>query len=124
MGPAELGVIAFPDSHGVVELFPEAAVGGLRLVGGRQSQGVQGPDDRGAMLAQQHLVVDPVIDQEVLILEAGAEMPPQQGKDPVFGFDLRGQDAAVVREADEALQKMGLAVQMPDSLKDWVQCFI
>ena len=76
------------------------------------------------MLAQQHLVVDPVIDQEVLILEAGAEMPPQQGKDPVFGFDLRGQDAAVVREADEALQKMCLAVQMPDGLKDWVQSFI
>ena len=76
------------------------------------------------MLAQQYLVVDPVIDQEVLILEAGAEMPPQQGKDPVFGFDLRGQDAAVVREADEALQKMGLAIQVPDSLKDRVQCFI
>ena len=51
-------------------------------------------------------------------------MPPQQGKDPVFRLDLRGQDAAVVREADEALQKMGLAVQVPDSLKDWVQSFI
>lgn len=76
------------------------------------------------MLAQQHLVVDPVVDQEVLILKAGAEMPPQQGKDPVFRLDLRGQDATVVREADEALQKMGLAVQVPDSLKDWVQSFI
>ena len=73
------------------------------------------------MLAQQHLVVDPVIDQEVLILEAGAEMPPQQGKDPVFGLDLRGQNAAVVRKTDETLQKMGLAVQVPDSLKEDVK---
>lgn len=76
------------------------------------------------MLAQQHLVMDPVIDQEVFILKAGAEMSPQQGKDPVFGLDLRGQDAAVVRKADEALQKMGLAVQVPDSLKDRIQRFI
>ena len=110
MGPAELGIIPLPDGHGVVEPLPEAAVGGLRLVGGRQGQGVQGPDDRSAMLAQQHLVVDPVIDQEVLILKAGAEVAPQQREDPVLRLDLRGQDAAVVREADEALQKMGLAV--------------
>lgn len=76
------------------------------------------------MPAQQYLVVDPVVDQKVLILKAGAEVPTQQGKDPVFRFDLRGQDAAVVREADEALQEVGLAVQVPDSLKDRIQRFI
>lgn len=76
------------------------------------------------MLAQQHLVVDPVIDQEVLILKAGAEVAPQQREDPVLRLDLRGQDAAVVREADEALQKMGLTVQVPDSLKGRIQRFI
>ena len=124
MGLAELGIIPLPDGHGVVKPLPEAAVGGLRFVGGRQGQGIQRPDDRGAMLAQQRLVVDPVIDQEVLILKAGAEVAPQQGEDPVLRLDLRGQDAAVVREADEALQKMGLAVQMPDGLEDRIQCFI
>ena len=76
------------------------------------------------MLAQQHLMVDPVVDQKVLILKAGAEVSPQQGKDPVFWLDLSGQDAAVVRKADEALQKMGLTVQVPDSLKDRIQRFI
>ena len=76
------------------------------------------------MLAQQHLVVDPVIDQEVLILKAGAEVAPQQREDPVLRLDLRGQDAAVVREADEALQKVGLAVEVPDGLKNRVQCLI
>ena len=76
------------------------------------------------MLAQQHLVVDPVIDQEVLILKAGAEVAPQQREDPVLRLDLRRQDAAVVRKADEALQKMGLTVQVPDSLKDRIQRFI
>ena len=76
------------------------------------------------MLAQQYLMVDPVVDQKVLILKAGAEVSPQQGKDPVLRLDLRRQDAAVVRKADEALQKMGLAVQVPDSLKDWIQRFI
>ena len=76
------------------------------------------------MPAQQHLMVDPVVDQEVLILKAGAEVPSQQGEDPVFRLNLRSQDAAVVREADEALQEMGLAVQVPDRLKDRVQCLI
>lgn len=76
------------------------------------------------MLAQQYLMVDPVVDQKVLILKAGAEVSPQQGKDPVFWLDLSGQDAAVVRKADEALQKMGLTVQVPDSLKDRIQRFI
>ena len=76
------------------------------------------------MLAQQYLMVDPVVDQKVLILKAGAEVSPQQGKDPVLRLDLRRQDAAVVRKADEALQKMGLAVQMPDGLEDRIQCFI
>lgn len=76
------------------------------------------------MLAQQYLMVDPVVDQKVLILKAGAEVSPQQGKDPVLRLDLRRQDAAVVRKADEALQKMGLAVQVPDSLKDRIQRFI
>lgn len=76
------------------------------------------------MLAQQHLVVDPVIDQEVLILKAGAEVSPQQREDPVLRLNLRGQDAAIVRKADEALQKMGLTVQVPDSLKDRIQRFI
>lgn len=76
------------------------------------------------MLAQQHLMVDPVVDQKVLILKAGAEVSPQQGKDPVLRLDLRRQDAAVVRKADEALQKMGLAVQVPDSLENRVQGLI
>lgn len=76
------------------------------------------------MLAQQYLMVDPVVDQKVLILKAGAEVSPQQREDPVLRLDLRGQDAAVVRKADEALQKMGLAVQVPDSLKDRIQRFI
>ena len=76
------------------------------------------------MLAQQHLMMNPVVDQKVLILKAGAEVSPQQGKDPVFWLDLRGQDAAVVRKADEALQKMGFTVQVPDSLKDRIQRFI
>ena len=124
MGPAELGIIPLPDGHGVVELLPEAAVGGLRFVGGRQAQGIQRPDGGSPVLAQQHLMVDPVVDQKVLILKAGAEVPPQQGKDPVLRLDLRRQDAAVVRKADEALQKMGLAVQVPDSLKDRIQRFI
>ena len=51
-------------------------------------------------------------------------MAPQQREDPVLRLDLRGQDAAVVREADEALQKMGLAVQVPDSLENRVQGLI
>lgn len=76
------------------------------------------------MLAQQYLMVDPVVDQKVLILKAGAEVSPQQGKDPVLRLDLRGQDAAIVRKADEALQKMGLAVQVPDSLENRVQGLI
>ena len=76
------------------------------------------------MLAQQHLMMDPVVDQKVLILKAGAEVSPQQGKDPVLRLDLRRQDAAVVRKADEALQKMGLAVQVPDSLENRVQGLI
>ena len=76
------------------------------------------------MLAQQHLMMNPVVDQKVLILKAGAEVSPQQGKDPVFWLDLRSQDAAVVRKADEALQKMGFTVQVPDSLKDRIQRFI
>ena len=76
------------------------------------------------MLAQQYLIVEPVVDQKVLILKAGAEVSPQQGNDPVFWLDLSGQDAAVVRKADEALQKMGLTVQVPDSLKDRIQRFI
>lgn len=76
------------------------------------------------MLAQQYLMVDPVVDQKVLILKAGAEVSPQQGKDPVLRLDLRRQDAAVVRKADEALQKMGLAVQVPDSLENRVQGLI
>lgn len=41
------------------------------------------------MLAQQYLMVDPVVDQKVLILKAGAEVSPQQGKDPVLRLDLR-----------------------------------
>ena len=76
------------------------------------------------MLAQQHLVVDPVVDQKVLILKAGAEVSPQQRVDPVLRLNLRGQDAAIVRKADEALQKMGLAVQVPDSLENRVQGLI
>ena len=76
------------------------------------------------MLAQQHLVVDPVVDQKVHILKAGAEVSPQQREDPVLRLNLRGQDAAIVRKADEALQKMGLAVQVPDSLENRVQGLI
>ena len=110
MGPAELGIIPLPDGHGVVEPLPEAAVGGLRFVGSRQGQGVQGPDDGLAVLAQQDFTMGTVVDEKILVLEAGAEVAPQQREDPVLRLDLRGQDAAVVREADEALQKMGLAV--------------
>ena len=65
-----------------------------------------------------------VVDEEVLILVAGAKMAPQQREHTVLRFDLRGQDAAVVREADEALQKVGLAIEVPDGLKNRVQCLI
>ena len=120
MGPAKPGVIALPDGHGVVELLPEAAVGGLRFVGSRQGQGVQGPDDGLAVLAQQDFTMGTVVDEKILVLEAGAEVAPQQGEDAVFRLDLRGQHAAVVGEADEAPEKMGLAVQVSDGLKNRV----
>ena len=65
-----------------------------------------------------------VVDEKILVLEAGAEVAPQQGEHSVFRLDLRGQHSAVVGEADEAPEKMGLAVQVPDGLKDRTQCFI
>ena len=65
-----------------------------------------------------------VVDEEVLILVAGAEMAPQQREYTVFRFDLRGQDATVVREADKALQKMSLTVEVPDGLENRVQGLI
>ena len=76
------------------------------------------------MPAQEDFLMGAVVDEEVLILVAGAEMAPQQREHTVLWFDLRGQDAAVVREADEALQKVGLAVEVPDGLKNRVQGLI
>ena len=110
MGSTQLRVIALPDGYGIVELLPETAVGSLRFSGGRQGQGVQRLDVGCAVPAQEDFLMGAVVDEEVLILVAGAEMAPQQREHTVLRFDLRGQDAAVVREADEALQKMGLAV--------------
>ena len=76
------------------------------------------------MPAQEDFLMGAVVDEEVLILVAGAEMAPQQREHTVLWFDLRCQDAAVVREADEALQKVGLAVEVPDGLENRVQCLI
>jgi len=55
-----------------------------------------------------------VVEEEPLVVEPGAEVPAQQGQDPVFRFNLPAQYAAQVREADEALQQVDLAVQVLD----------
>ena len=88
MGPAELGVVPLPDGHGVVELLPEAAVGGLRFVGGRQAQSIQRPDGGGPVLAQQHLMMDPVVDQKVLIRQPVRKMVCQKRKHLILCLNL------------------------------------
>ena len=102
-------------------MLPETAVGGLRFFGGCQGQGIQRPDVGSAVPAQKDFLMGAVVEEKVLILIAGAEVAPQQREHTVLRFDLRSQDAAVVREADEALQKVGLAVEMPDGSEDGIQ---
>lgn len=104
MGASKLGVVAFPDSYGVIKLFPEPTIGRLRLVGGSQSQGIQLPNDGAALLTQQNLAVGAVIEEEILILKSGTEVSLKQWEYPVFGFNLCCQNTIVVGEADEALE--------------------
>ena len=65
-----------------------------------------------------------VIEKKTLILIPGAEVAPQDGQDPVFRFDLSSQHASQVGETNEALQQMGLAIQMPYGGDHRIQRFV
>ena len=65
-----------------------------------------------------------VIEEEGLVEIPGTEVAAQQGQYPVFGSDLSAKDAAQLGKADEALQKVGLTVEVLYRLGHRVECLI
>ena len=105
MGHPALFVVAGLDLQRVVELLPE----GLELLfpgaGRGQLQRRSQLQKLGlVLLIKQYRLMDRVVYHEVLFRKAGAEMPPQQRQDIVFGVDDRTQHPVVLLEADEALK--------------------
>ena len=86
---------------------------GLCFIRRRHLKMLQRLDDRLAVGVEQGFPMSAVIEEKFFALVAGAKMASQQGKDPVFRLDLPAQHAAQVGKADEAFQKMGLAVEIP-----------
>ena len=78
-------------------------------------------NDRLAVGVEQSLPVGAVVKEKFLALVAGTKVASQQGEDPVFRLNLSAQHAAQVGEADEAFQKMGLAVEMPHGPEHGIQ---
>ena len=110
-GPIALGHVAhskagiFPllDGNGVVKTLPQEAVTGLRLIGRthlKLSQRVDGCFPRDV---EQRFFVGAVIEEEALIVKAGAKVPTQHGEDPVLWLDLPAQYASQVGKAYKAL---------------------
>ena len=59
-----------------------------------------------------------VVEEKTLVVKTGGEVPAQRRQDPVFRLNFASQHAPQVGEADEALQKMNLPVEMLDSPDD------
>ena len=55
--------------------------------------------------------MDSIIDQEVLLREAGAEMPAQEGQDIIFRVDDCAQHPVVLLKTDKALKLVHFPVQ-------------
>ena len=55
--------------------------------------------------------MDGIIDHEILLREASAEVWAQQGEDIIFGVDDRAQHAIVLLEPHKALKLVYLPVQ-------------
>ena len=102
VGHAAAGVVPLPDGDGVVEPLPQQAVAGLRLVRRRHLEVLQGPDGGPAPGVEQRLPVGAVVEEEPLVPVAGAEVLPQQGKDPVFRLDLAAQHARPGRRSGQS----------------------
>ena len=66
-------------------------------------------------------MVGAVVEEELLIEIPGAEVAPENGEHPVLRLNLAAQRAPQVGEADESLEKVGLALQMPDGLGHGVE---
>ena len=66
-------------------------------------------------------MVGAVVEEELLIEIPGAEVAPENGEHPVFRLNLAAQHAPKVGEANESLEKVGLALQMPDGLGHGVE---
>jgi len=115
------GILPLLDGDGVVEPLPQQAVGDLCLIRLRHLEVIQGQDHRLPGGVEQRLPVGAVVDEELLVLIAAAEVVPQDRQHPVSGLDLAAQHAAQIGEPDEAPELLHLSPQKPDGLQHGVQ---
>ena len=83
------GIIALLDGDGLIKPLPQPPERHLLITGQRQLQAVHGQDAGVALCVDQQLPVGAVVDKEGFVGVAVAEVPPQQGQNPVFGLDFR-----------------------------------
>ena len=124
LGHPAFGIVALLDANGVIKALPEKPVASLSLIRRGHLEVLQRADNGLARSIKQRLFVGAVIDEEGLVLVAGAEVAPQEGENPVFWLNLAAQDAAQLREADKAFEQMDLALEVPDGLENGIQRFV
>ena len=112
LGHPAFGIVALLDGNGVIKALPEKPVASLSLIRRGHLEVLQRADNGLARSIKQRLFVGAVIDEEGLVLVAGAEVAPQEGENPVFRLNLAAQDAAQLREADKAFEQMDLALEV------------
>ena len=112
VGHTAFFVVARPDFQCFIKLLPQVLKLLLLFIRWGQGEGFGQLHELSlVVLVQQHRLMDGIIDQEVLLREAGTEMPAQEGQNIVFGVDDRTQHSVVLFKADEALKLVYLPVE-------------
>jgi len=65
-------------------------------------KGIQRDDDGFPLGIKQCLTVGSIVYEKLFVLIPGAEMTAENGKDPVFWFNLRTKNSTQLRKADKA----------------------
>ena len=105
MGHTAFFVVARPDFQCFIKLLPQVLKLLLPLIGRRKRQRFGQLHELSlVVLVQQHRLMDSIIDQEVLLREAGTEMGAQEGQNIVLGVDDCTQHPIVLLKTDKALK--------------------
>lgn len=120
MRHAQAGIFPLTNGDGIVKAAPETTVIGFSRIGRGHDEIFQRKNGGCPAAVEERFPMRAVVEKKSLVAAALAKVCAQEGKNPIFRCDLRGQYASDIRKTNEAAILLDLAAELAHGTQEGV----